>query len=116
MSMQIGFVLLAAAAGIAVGLVVAARRVGPRPDRDDLAAARIHGQLEAQGAELRRLADATAGRDLTAQDHRTGLEDARRALEGLQLQEQERRGIEDEQREVVRRLATVLAGGPARGR
>ncbi|HEX6131143.1 MAG TPA: DNA recombination protein RmuC, partial [Actinomycetota bacterium] len=64
----------------------------------------------------RRLADAAAQRDLAGEQLRDGLEGARRALDELRLREQERRVRDDEHREVVRRLATVLAGGASKGR
>lgn len=117
MSAQIGFILLALAAGIALGAAVAAtRRPHAAPGAEAVAVARLSGQLEAQAAELRRIADAATGRDASAEQIRAGLEGARRALEQLQVREQERRGADDEHREVVRRLSTVLAGGSSKGR
>ena len=119
MSAQIGFILLALAAGIAVGAAVVATRRSPAPlaqGAEAVGVARIQGQLEAQAAELRRMADAAVGRDASAEQIRAGLEGTRRALEQLQLREQERRGADDEHREVVRRLSTVLAGGSSKGR
>ena len=44
------------------------------------------------------------------------MDGARRALEELRTRDQERRATDTEQREVVRRLATVLAGGASKGR
>jgi hypothetical protein len=76
----------------------------------------VQARLEAQSAELRRLADATATRDLSAEQLRSGLEGARRALEEMTVRDRERRVVDAEQREVVRRLATVLAGGAGKGR
>jgi hypothetical protein len=122
MTAQMGLGLLALVVGIAVGAGAsaargaAAHRHGPDAGGDAVTGARIQGQLEAQAAELRRLADATAGRQVAGEQLRAGLEGARRVLEQLQVREQERRGSEDEQREVVRRLSTVLAGGAAKGR
>jgi hypothetical protein len=69
-----------------------------------------------QSAELRRLADQASQRDLSAEQLRAGLESARRALDELRVREQERRTTDAEQREVIRRLATVLAGGASKGR
>jgi hypothetical protein len=126
MTAQMGLALLALVIGIAVGAAATAARgaaerrgrppEGPGVAGDAVTGARIQGQLEAQAAELRRIADAAAGRDVASEQLRTGLEGARRVLEQLQVREQERRGSEDEQREVVRRLSTVLAGGAAKGR
>ncbi len=119
MSLQIGIALVMLALGLGIGLAVTAFRA-PRPSSDPtdgaVAMATIHGQLEAQAAELRRMADATSGRDLAAEQLRTGLDGARRALEELQVRAQERERIDAEHREVVRRLSTVLAGGAAKGR
>jgi hypothetical protein len=78
--------------------------------------ARLAAQLDVQSAELRRLADTAAQRELVSEQLRAGMEGARRALEELRAREQERRGTDAEQREVVRRLATVLAGGASKGR
>jgi hypothetical protein len=85
-----------------------------RPDGGGDAGLRT--QLDVQGAELRRLADAAAQRELAGEQLRAGMEGARRALEELRAREQERRATDAEQREVVRRLATVLAGGASKGR
>jgi hypothetical protein len=119
MSVELGMVLVALALGLGIGLAVAARRRPPdaRPGPDEaVAVARIQGQLEAQAAELRRIADASSGRDLAGEQLRSGLDGARRALEQLQQRDQERRVVEAENREVVKRLSTVLAGGAAKGR
>lgn len=119
MSLHIGIALVMLALGLGIGLAVTAFRA-PRPSSDPtdgaVAMATIHGQLEAQAAELRRMADATSGRDLAAEQLRTGLDGARRALEELQVRAQERERIDADHREVVRRLSTVLAGGAAKGR
>ncbi len=108
---QIGFVALALAVGVGVGVVVSARR----PRTDDISG-RLEARLEVQAAEMRRLADAANARDLVGEQMRAGLDGARRALDAMQVREQERRSVEAEHREVVRRLATVLAGGSAKGR
>jgi hypothetical protein len=101
----------AAIVGLLAGLLIAARR---RPvgalDGD------LRAQLEVQAAELRRLADAAAQRELGSEQLRQGLDGARRALDELRTREQERRTADGEQREVIRRLATVLAGGASKGR
>ncbi|MET0801253.1 MAG: DNA recombination protein RmuC [Actinomycetota bacterium] len=125
MSEQIGIVLLAVACGLAIGIAVALHR---RPggssssgviggaSEGEVATARLEARLEVQAAELRRLADAAATRDLAGEQMRVGVEGARRALQELSAREQERRGSEAEHREVVRRLSTVLAGGASKGR
>jgi len=97
--------------GILLGLAVALWR---RPAAADDATTRA--QLDLQAAELRRLADAAAQRELVSEQLRQGMEGARRALEELRTRDQERRATDTEQREVVRRLATVLAGGASKGR
>jgi DNA recombination protein RmuC len=122
-SEQIGIVLLALACGLAVGLVVSAtRRPGEAPDvgqgasDDEAVMARLESRLEVQAAELRRLADSASARDLAGEQVRSGVEGARRALLELSAREHERRGVDAEHREVVRRLSTVLAGGASKGR
>ncbi len=117
MSTLIGSALMALVIGVVVGVAVASRR---RPEhassaQDAVAAARIQGQLEAQAAELRRIADAAAGRTSPASSCGPGVEGARRVLDELRVRDQERRATDAEHREVVRRLSTVLAGGSAKG-
>ena len=105
-------VLVAALVGMGTGVALAGRRGrGPSPGGVDLRA-----QLDVQAAEMRRIADSTAQRDLVAEQLRQGLDGARRVLDELRIREQERRSTDGEQREVVRRLATVLAGGASKGR
>lgn len=118
MAMQIGIALVALAAGIAAGAVVVARRSGhvAGPSRDAVAIARIQAQMDAHQAELRRIADAAAGRDLVSDRLREGLDGARRVLEQLRSGEGLRAAADADQREVIRRLATVLAGGSSQGR
>ena len=97
--------------GVLAGLALA---LWKRPGGEaDLA---LRGHLEVQSAELRRLADGAAQRELTAEQLRHGLDSARRSLDELRVRDQERRATDADQREVVRRLATVLAGGAAKGR
>jgi hypothetical protein len=102
-------VLAAAVCGAIGGAALALRRRGA--GEQDVRAA-----LDVQAAELRRLADAAAQRELSGEQLRQGLDGARRALEELRIRDQERRATDAEQREVVRRLATVLAGGASKGR
>ena len=106
--------LAAAVIGLLGGLAVALWR--RPPGGDEAAVARLEAQAELQSAELRRMADQAAQRELAGEQLRQGLDGARRALDELRLREHERRGTDAEHREVVRRLATVLAGGASKGR
>src|SRR3954454_24969053 len=109
MSADVIAVVASGGLGLVVGGAVAARRRGA-------GASDVRAALDVQAAELRRLADASAQRELTAEQLRQGLDGARRSLEELRIRDQERRATDTEQREVVRRLATVLAGGASKGR
>ena len=103
--------LAAVMIGVLGGLAIALwKRPAAEVDGD------LRAQLALQSAELRRLADAAAQRELTAEQLRQGLDGARRSLQELHVRDQERRATDGEQREVVRRLATVLAGGASKGR
>lgn len=110
---QVGYVALALALGLGAGIAIAARRSGPVAEG---VSSGIEARLEVQAAEMRRLADAANARDAAGEHLRASLEAARRALHEMQVREQERRTDDAEQREVVRRLATVLAGGASKGR
>ena len=106
-----------AAIGLAVGAVLGAVAVATaRRARPDGSSTRMEARLEVQSAELRRLADASASREGSAEQVRVELAAARRALEGLQVRDEERRERDRESWEVVRRLSTVLAGGASKGR
>jgi hypothetical protein len=109
---QIGIALVALAAGVAVGVAVVTIRRPAGP----VGSGRLEARLDLQSAELRRLADAAAARDGGAEQVRGEVAAARRALESLRIREEERRGVDGESREVIRRLATVLAGGAGKGR
>ena len=100
--------------GALAGAAIASIR--QRGTREPAPTSALEARLEVQAAEMRRLADATAQRDLTAEQLREGLDGARRALDELRTREQERRVHDDEHRQVIRRLATVLAGGTSKGR
>jgi RmuC family len=76
----------------------------------------LESRLEIQAAEMRRLADSGAGRDAAGEQLRAGIDAARRTLQDLAVREQERGAAEVENREVVRRLSSVLAGGTSKGR
>jgi hypothetical protein len=101
---QIGIALVALAVGVAAGAATVALR---KPRRGfavgDTPLAVVEARLEAQSAELRRIADSAVNRDLAGEQLRAGLDGARRALDELSLREQERRQADVEGREVVRR-------------
>ncbi len=100
-------------AGLAIGFLVTAVALARRRPPDERG---LRDQVRLQASELRRIADQGAQRDLASEQLRQGLDGARRALEELRTHEQDRRAADGEQREVVRRLATVLAGGASKGR
>ena len=86
---QIGIALVALAVGIAVGAVLVVLR---KPRTSGLAGgdtplAVVEARLEAQSAELRRIADSAVNRDLAGEQLRAGLDGARRALVELSLRE-----------------------------
>ncbi len=117
MNVQIGIALVALALGVAIGIAVAARRNAETREPDaQQQLSRMEARLEIQAAEMRRMADSSSNRDLGAEQLRAGLENTRRALEALQVHERDRRVVDAEHHEVVRRLSTVLAGGAAKGR
>ncbi len=116
MSVQIGIALMAFAGGVIIGVTLAIHRRPAQVPHDAVSLARLEGQLQTQAAELRRMADATAGSDLVAERLRAGVESTRRVLEQLQVRDQERRANDLEHRRVIGRLSTVLAGGAAQGR
>ena len=109
---EIGIALIALGVGLAAGVAAVALR---RPSVQ-IGSARLEARLEVQAAEMRRLADAASVRDGGAEQVRAEVAAARRALESLQIREEERRSVDGESREVIRRLATVLAGGAGKGR
>lgn len=113
---QIGMALLALAVGVAVGAAVVASRGASPAARGPASLDGLAARLEAQSAEIRRLADAASSREAFGDQLRSGLEGARRALDELAIRERERRTADDEGREVIRRLSTVLAGGTSTGR
>ena len=109
-----GFVLVALAVGLALGVAAAMRRRPASGGAGDLT--RLEARLDVQAAELRRLADAGSVRDGDQERIRGEVAGARRALQELALRETERRERERESWDVVRRLSTVLAGGATKGR
>jgi DNA recombination protein RmuC len=118
MNASVSLTLLALALGAVIGGLARTihRRSSPAAPVDPVASTRVEARLEAQTAELRRLADAAGTRELASEQLRTGLEGARRVLQELAVREQERRVVDVEHREVIRRLSTVLAGGASKGR
>ncbi|HXF74264.1 MAG TPA: DNA recombination protein RmuC [Actinomycetota bacterium] len=109
----IGIALVALAVGLAAGVAIVALR-GRGAGPSDLG--RLEARLEVHAAELRRLADAAAVREGSGEALRQEVAAARRALEELNAREQERRAALAEDREVIRRLSAVLAGGAVKGR
>jgi hypothetical protein len=109
---MVGVALVAAVVGVAIGaaVVAVARRRSLAPDPG------LSSRLDLQAAELRRLAEMAAARDLANEQVRAQLDGARRALETMNVREADRVRADVEARETIRRLATVLAGGGARGR
>jgi len=109
---QLGYAVLGLVLGAALGAVVfgARRRSASTPST------RVEARLEVQAAELRRLADAAAAREGSAEHLRSDLAGARRVLEALALREDERRERDAESWQIVRRLSTVLVGSASKGR
>ena len=111
----LGYAIVGLAAGLTVGaFLMAFRRGGSHGSQDPVGATRLEARLEVQSADLRRLADAVGVRDALAERLHEEVAGARRALHELSLREQERRERDHEAWSVVRRLSTVLAGGPPR--
>src|SRR3954447_6318161 len=103
--------------GVVIGVAVALRyRRTPDVAEPDRSTLRIESRLEVQSAELRRLADAAGTRDGVSEQLRSEFAAARRSLDELSTRARERRHREDDAWSVIRRLATVLAGGSAKGR
>ena len=109
---QLGYLVLGLVLGAALGAVVFGtwRRSAATPST------RVEARLEVQAAELRRLADASAAREGSAEHLRSEFAGARRVLESLALREDERRVRDAESWEIVRRLSTVLVGSASKGR
>lgn len=110
-----GQVLAVAVAAVVFGVLIGIALVlWRRPDAG--AEDGLRAQMDLQAAELRRIADAGAQRDLASEQLRQGVDGARRVLDEMRLREEHRRRVDEEQAAVVRRLATVLAGGASKGR
>jgi hypothetical protein len=118
---QIGIVLIALGVGLSAGFVLAVRQRSAGRARAGvpaaaMATAALEARIDAQSAEIRRLADGARFRDTGEERLQAEVRAARRALEALGIRDEERRGREAEHAEVIRRLATVLAGGSSKGR
>src|SRR2546421_8705089 len=116
---EVGAVVLALVLGLCVGLGVALRlraKAAARPGPADRTAEVIEGRLEAQAAEIRRLADAARAQDASDERLAGEVRAARHVLEAFQIREEERRTRDAEYADVVRRLSTVLAGGASKGK
>jgi len=117
---EIGIGLTALGVGLAVGFTLALRQRVASRERDRaagvVASGAFEARMEAQAAEIRRLADGSRARDAGEERLHAEVRAARHALEALRIRDEERRGREAEHTEVVRRLSTVLAGGAAKGR
>jgi hypothetical protein len=116
----LGVALIALGVGLAAGLAIAvAARVGQgtrRAEADGVTAQAIDGRLQAQSAEIRRLADATRAQDAADERLAAELRATRQTLEVLRVREEERRGRDADHAEVVRRLSSIMAGSAAKGR
>ena len=115
MSEQIGIVLLAVVCGLVAGVAVASRRRSAAR-ADAAAAARMEARLEVQAAELRRLADTAAARDLAGEQLRAGRRGRPPRAAGAH---RARAGTPRRRRRAAPgdpRLSTVLAGGASKGR
>src|SRR5438552_17576139 len=97
-------VLLALGVGVAVGLAVASavRLRAPQEAAPDRAAQMIDGRLQAQSAEIRRLADAARGQDVADERLAGELRAARQTLDLLRGREEEPRASGAGQAEVGR--------------
>jgi hypothetical protein len=103
---QLGYAVLGLVLGAALGAVVLGtwRRSASTPST------RVEARLEVQAAELRRLADASAAREGSAEHLRSDLAGARRVLEALAVREDERRERDAESWEIVRNNGTRSVG------
>ncbi|HXY71228.1 MAG TPA: DNA recombination protein RmuC [Actinomycetota bacterium] len=110
----IALAALAVGACLSLALVQVVRPAGRRDRRDDPRG--IERLLEAQSAELRRLCDADARRDLGGERLRDEVASFRESLSVLQAREQERRAREEQGWETLQRVSSVLAGGQRSGR
>ena len=116
---EIAIGLTALVLGLAAGaaLMQRHRHSGVDGSRDpDRTGEQLTAQLQAQFAELRRLADADARRDLAGDQVRSEVAAFREAMQQLQVREEERRAREERGWETLHRVSAVLAGGQRTGR
>ena len=113
---DLGSAIVGLAVGLAAGAVLVAARYGGHGSRENLGASRLEARLEVQASDLRRLADSVGVRDALAERLHEEVAGARRALHHLSISERQRQERDQEAWTVVRRLSTVLAGGPSQGR
>jgi RmuC family len=113
---DLGSAIAGLAVGLAAGAVLMAARHGGHRSRELLGASRLEARLEVQASDLRRLADAVGVREALAERLHEEVAAARRALHDLSISERQRQERDREAWTVVRRLSTVLAGGPSQGR
>jgi len=76
----------------------------------------LHARLSTTDAEIRRLGDATAWRERTAEHMRRDISEFRSAIDHMRVREEERRAREEQGWAVLHRVAAVLAGGQSSGR
>src|SRR5262245_33449931 len=113
--MQQAIIVLAALAiGVCSTLVLVRARgwtgaPAERPGADD-STERLRLILEAQAAELRRLSDAEARRDLGGEQLRNDVLAFREALADLRVREQERRAREERGWQTLHRVSAVHRG------
>jgi len=113
---DLGSAIVGLAVGLAAGAVLMAARYGGHRSQEHLGASRLEARLEVQASDLRRLADSVGVRDALAERLHEEVAGARRALHHLSISERQRQERDREAWTVVRRLSTVLAGGPSQGR
>jgi hypothetical protein len=76
----------------------------------------LEAGMASTAAEVRRLADASAGRDTGAAEVRREIQAFRESLDLMQARERERRAREDQAWTSLQRVTSVLAGGQRSGR
>jgi hypothetical protein len=113
---DLGSAILGLAVGLAAGAVLMAARHGGHRSHELPGASRLEARLEVQASDLRRLADSVGVRDALAKRLHEEVADARRALHDLSISDRARQERDREAWTIVRRLSTVLAGGPSQGR
>lgn len=103
--------LVAALLGLVAGMLLVWGRAGTSEARGELARGLSQVEVAVKGLELRLLEQGASSQAAFLRD----LSEARRALEGLRVAQEERRRLEDELRTSSRRIEAVLAGSQSRG-